>query len=56
MVYYTATRGVIKSPEYRYFNTIEELNSFYGLDSNEDDYNKGFTFEYEGNVYLLGSE
>ena len=55
-MYYTATRGLIKSPEYKYFCTIEELNSYYGIDSTEDDYNKGYTFEYNGKNYLLGAD
>ena len=54
MKYYTATRGQLKSPEYHYFNSVEEINSYYGIDSTEDDYNKGYTFEYNGKNYLLG--
>lgn len=55
-MYYTATRGQLKSPEYHYFNSVEEINSYYGIDSNEDDYNKGYCFEYEGGFYLLGKD
>ena len=53
MVYYTATRAQLKSPEYRYFNSIEEINEYYNIESTIDDYNKGYTFEYEGQIYLL---
>lgn len=55
-MYYTATRTLLKSPEYKYFNTIAELNDYYEIGSNPSDYNKGYTFEYNGQIYLLGYE
>lgn len=54
MKYYTATRTIIKSPEYSYFDSIDDINNYYGIDSTIDDYNKGYTFEYNGQIYLLG--
>lgn len=54
MKFYTATRTIYRSPEYKYFDSIEHLNDKYGIDSTIDDYNKGYTFEYNGQTYLLG--
>lgn len=56
MKYYTATRGQLKSPEYHYFNSVEEINSYYVINSTKDDYNKGYCFEYNGKNYLLGGD
>lgn len=56
MKFYTATRSTLHSPEYKYFDTLDALNDYYGITSTIEDYNKGFTFEYEGKSYLLGFE
>lgn len=56
MKYYTYTRGLTKSPEYTYFDSIEQLNQCYGIDSTEDDFDKGYSFEYEGKIYYLGCD
>lgn len=59
MRYYTYTRGFNKSPQYEYFESIEDLNAFYGINSTIDDYNVGYSFEYEDidgktTTYFLG--
>lgn len=56
MRYYTYTRGLYKNPEYRYFNSIKGINIYYGIDSREDDYDRGYSFEYEGKTYFLGCD
>ena len=56
MRYYTYTRGLTKSPEYNDFQSIEDLNEYYGINSTIDDYDKGYSFEYEGKTYFLGSD
>ena len=56
MSYYTATRTILKSPVHTYFDTIAELNDYYGIGTNPGDYNKGYSFEYKGQIYLLGYE
>lgn len=56
MRFYVAKRTQICSPHYLYFNSIEEINQTYDIDSTIDDYNRGYTFEYEGESYLLGYE
>lgn len=54
MNFYTATRTILKSPEYRYFNSIDEINNYYGIDSTVDDYNCGYIFIHNEQIYLLG--
>lgn len=56
MKYYTYTRGLTKSPEYTYFDSIEQLNQCYGIDSTEDDYNCGYSFTYYDKIYFLGCD
>jgi len=56
MRYYTATKGVISSPVYKYFNSIEELNAYYNINSKEEDYNHGYSFDIDGKFYLLGKD
>ena len=56
MIYYTSTRGAVCSPVRKYFKSINELNRFYGKNTDEDDYDKGYSFEYEGKTYFLYSE
>lgn len=56
MMYYTATRTMLSKPVYKYFNSIEELNSYYGIYTVKEDYNCGYTFEHNRKTYLLGYE
>ena len=56
MKYYTYTSGLFKSPEYQYFDSIEELNEYYDIDATESDFDRGYSFEYEGKTYFLGCE
>lgn len=54
MKYYTATRGTLTSPVYKYFSSIDELNAYYNIESKEEDYGCGYCFEFENNHFLLG--
>lgn len=56
MRFYTATRTIYKSPVHKYFNAIEELNTYYEIDSTIDDYNNGYTFWYKNQPYTLNFE
>lgn len=56
MRYYTSTRGLIKSPIRKYFNTIAELNDYYGIGSNPSDYDKGYSFKWNGKTYYLWTD
>lgn len=56
MKYYTYRRGFYKSPIKKYFNTIAELNDYYGIGSNPSDYNKGYRFNWNGKTYYLGAD
>lgn len=52
MKYYTVTRGNLTSPVYKYFSSIDELNTYYNIESKEEDYNCGCFIK--NNRYLLG--
>jgi len=52
MKYYTATRTLLASPVYKYFDSIDELNSYWGIDSKIEDYNCGYSFQYADYIYM----
>lgn len=54
MTYYTATRTQLQSPVYTYFDSIEAINTYYGIDSKEEDYKGCYAFPYKDTCLLLG--
>lgn len=56
MRYYVAYRSIFKSPKYKYFDSLEELNNYYGIDATEEHVNAGFSFEYKNKWYVIGCE
>lgn len=56
MKYYVAERTILKSPKRTYFLSIDEINDYYNIDTDESDYGCGYTFIQDGKSYLLGKE
>lgn len=57
MRFYTATRTLLNSPNYKYFSSIDELNSYWNIDSTIDDYDCGYCFPYTEHIFMtLGTE
>ena len=52
-MYYVCYRTMLKSYNRKDFDTLEELNQYYGIDATEDMINRGFSFEYKNKWYLL---
>ena len=56
MKYYVAYRTMLCNCTRKYFDSLEELNNYYGINATEEYVNVGFSFEYKNKWYVIGCE
>ena len=53
MRYYISYRTYYESPIHKYFDTLEEMSQYLEETITEEDCNKGYTIEKNGNFWLI---
>lgn len=53
MSYYTSARTHLYSFERKYFNTLDELNSYWGINATEDNIGESFPIDIEQKYWFL---
>lgn len=56
MEYYLAYRTILKNHNKMYFDTLKEMSAYLGEEITEEDCNKGYSIEKNGNFWLICKE